>query len=337
VPALERTLFRRWPRLARTLPHVDLGVRETPIEVWSSDDATISVKRDDLSTPTLGGNKARALQLLLAGVAPGDVILTVGSTGSTHALAVAHFAARLGATTRVVTWPQEEHEISRATTARLRALAEVSDAASPVTAMIRAGLIRLTSRARWIPPGGTSPLGAIGHAAAAVELADQIAVSGAEFDTIVVPLGTGGTAAGLLVGLALAGLTTRVVGVRVVPRIVSSQGRVLRLARRTARLFGELADVAPPTIDDRRFSIDAERYGGAYARETSEARELAQSVRHSRATELDGTYSAKALAGALAHARAAPDERVLFWLTFDGRWLAERDVVRMSDTRGESR
>ena len=332
---LERTLFRRWPRLAETLPRVDIGVRETPIEAWTHDDVSIAVKRDDLTTPTLGGNKARALQLLLAGVAPGDVLLTVGSTGSTHALAVAHFGAQLGATTRVVTWPQEEHDVSRATTERLRALARVTGAASPVTAMARATLLRLTSRVRWIPAGGTSPLGALGHAAAAIELGDQIESGEKAFDTLVVPLGTGGTAAGLMVGLALAGLPTRVVGVRVVPRVVANRGRVLRLADRAARLFGRLAGVAPPSIDARRFSVDGEHYGGAYARETRDSRELAAFVRGTGGPALDGTYSGKALAGALAYARRAPAERVLYWLTFDGRWLDARDGARGTANDGD--
>lgn len=335
--ALERTLFRRWPSLAQTLPRVDIGVRETPVEAWVHDDVTLSVKRDDLTTPTLGGNKARALQLLLAGIGQGDELLTVGSTGSTHALAVAHFGGQLGATTRVVAWPQEEHDVSRATTERLRALARVTDAASPVTAMIRAGMIRLVSRVRWIPAGGTSPLGALGHAAAAIELADQIAGGGESFDTLVVPLGTGGTAAGLMVGLALAGLPTRVVGVRVVPRVVANRGRVLRLARRAARLFGRLANVAPPPIDALRFAIDGEHYGGAYARETRDSRELAAYVRGTGGPALDGTYSGKALAGALAYARRAPAERVLYWLTFDGRWLAARDDARETANEREDR
>jgi 1-aminocyclopropane-1-carboxylate deaminase/D-cysteine desulfhydrase-like pyridoxal-dependent ACC family enzyme len=332
-----RELLARWPRLAETLPYVDLGVRETPVEAWLHHDVSLWVKRDDLTTPTLGGNKARALQLLLAGTRPGDVVLTVGSTGSTHALAVAHFSAMLGASTRVVTWPQEEHDISRATTERLRAMARVTDAASPVTAMVRAGLTRLTSRVHWIPAGGTSALGALGHAAAAVELATQLASSGQAFDTIVVPLGTGGTAAGLLVGLALAGLPTRVAGVRVVPRLVANRGRVLRLARRAARLFGQLAGETPPVIDSERFSIDGEHYGGAYARETRDARELAAFVRQSGGPALDGTYSGKALAGALSHARRAPAERVLFWLTFDGRWLAARDDAREAANGGDDR
>jgi len=290
------------------------------------------VKRDDLTTPTLGGNKARALELLLAGAGPGDVLLTVGSTGSTHALAVAHFAARLGARAEVITWPQEEHDVSLATAARLREVARVSAARSPVTAMLRAGVRRLLRRVRWIPAGGSSPLGALGHAAAALELADQLAREHTPPpDTLVVPLGSGGTAAGLLVGLELAGLPTRVLGVRVVPRVVANRRRVLALARRTAALFAERAGVAAPVIDETRFALEETQYGGAYARETRASRTSQELVVAREGPALEGTYSAKALAAALAHARAAPAERVLYWLTFDGRWLDTDAIGRRSD------
>ncbi|MEO6525339.1 MAG: pyridoxal-phosphate dependent enzyme [Gemmatimonadaceae bacterium] len=329
-------ILARWPRLRQTLPRVDLRVRETPLERWRFGDVSLLVKRDDLTTPTLGGNKARALELLLAGAGPDDVLLTVGSTGSTHALSVAHFGARLGATTRVLTWPQEEHDVSRATSARLRAVATVSAALSPVTAMLRATARRLTSRARWIPAGGSSALGALGHANAALELADQLAREGTSPpDLLVVPLGTGGTAAGLLVGLALAGLPIRVVGVRVVPRIVANKSRVLRLARQSAALFGRLADVAPPAIDDARFVVEEEQYGGAYARETRSSLGARQLVSEMGGPALEGTYSAKTLAAALAHARSAPAERVLFWLTFDGRWLASHEPDAVVPNIGE--
>ena len=73
--------------LAR-FPRVQLGHLPTPLErmdrlraALGPDCPTLYVKRDDCTTPSLGGNKARALELLLAGVAPGDTILTVGSTG----------------------------------------------------------------------------------------------------------------------------------------------------------------------------------------------------------------------------------------------------------------
>jgi 1-aminocyclopropane-1-carboxylate deaminase/D-cysteine desulfhydrase-like pyridoxal-dependent ACC family enzyme len=308
---------------------VDLHVRETPIERWELDGASLLVKRDDLTTPTLGGNKARALELLLAGARADDVLLTVGSTGSTHALAVAHFGARLGMRTEVITWPQEEHDVSIATAARLREIARVTAARSPATAMLRAAVRRVLRPVRWIPAGGSSPLGALGHAAAALELADQLARDATPApDTLVVPLGSGGTAAGLLVGLALAGLPTRVLGVRVVPRVVANRRRVLSLARRTAALFGERAGVRPPRVDGARFAIEDAQYGGAYARETRASRSSAALVLAQDGPALEGTYSAKALAAALAHARAAPDQRVLYWLTFDGRWLDTGAVGR---------
>jgi len=317
-------LIARWPRLAETLPHVDLQVRETPIEQWNLGGVALLAKRDDLSTPTFGGNKARALELLLAGVSPGDVLLTVGSSGSTHALAVALFGQQLGARTRVFTWPQEEHAISRATSERLRMVAQVTASRTPVMAMLRASLARLTGgrRVRWIPAGGSSALGALGHANAAVELADQLARASAPApDTLVVPLGSGGTAAGLMLGLALAGLPTRVLGVRVVPRLVANRRRVLRLARAAGALFGELAGVAPPEIGEDRLVVEQAQYGGAYARETDASRAALALVRAAGGPSLEGTYSAKALAAALTHARSSPRERVLFWLTFDGRWL----------------
>jgi D-cysteine desulfhydrase len=316
------SLTARWPRLRHALPRVDLRVRETPVERWELEGTSLLVKRDDLTTPTLGGNKARALELLLAGVGPSDVLLTIGSTGSTHALAVAHFAAQLGARTEVITWPQEEHDVSVATAARLRDIARVSTARSPAAAMLRAAARRLLRRVRWIPAGGSSPLGALGHAAAALELADQLERQGAPApDTLVVPLGSGGTAAGLLVGLSLAGLPTRVLGVRVVPRVVANRRRVLSLARRAATLFGERAGFAAPVVDETRFTIEETQYGGAYARETRASRTSQELMLAREGPALEGTYSAKALAAALAHARAAPDERVLYWLTFDGRWL----------------
>ncbi|MFL5616920.1 MAG: pyridoxal-phosphate dependent enzyme [Gemmatimonadaceae bacterium] len=304
-------------------------MRETPVEHWELGGTSMLVKRDDLTTPTLGGNKARALELLLAGVGPDDVVLTVGSTGSTHALAVAHFGTQLGAHTEVITWPQEEHDVSLATAAHLREIARVTTASSPATAMIRAAARRLFRRVRWIPAGGSTPLGALGHTAAALELAHQLEREHVPPpDALVVPLGSGGTAAGLLVGLAIAGLPTRVLGVRVVPRVVANRRRVLSLARRTAALFAARAGVRAPVIDEARFAIEGAQYGGAYARETHASRTSQELLLARDGPTLEGTYSAKALAAALAHARAAPAQRILYWLTFDGRWLDAGAISR---------
>ena len=316
-------LRARFPRLADTLPHVDLGVRETPVEPWDVDRVTLLAKRDDLSSATLRGNKVRALELLLAGARRGDRLLTVGSTGSTHALAVAHYGAQLGATTEVITWPQEENAVARETSHRVADIARVTASRSPVDAYLRAALRRAWRSAHWIPAGGSCALGTLGHASAALELVAQLQRDGMEVPSeIVVPLGSGGTVAGLLLGLSVAGVATRVVGVRVVPRSVGNRWRVMRLARRGRSLLARLAGEEVPPLDARRLEIAHRDFGGAYGRETSTARNAARALRVTGGPALDGTYSAKAFGHALGRARSAPDTRVLFWLTFDGRWLA---------------
>jgi D-cysteine desulfhydrase len=321
-----RALLARFPRLATTLAHVDLQVRETPVEPWTVGDTTLLAKRDDLSAPPPGGNKVRALELLLAGLRPGQTLLTVGATGSTHALAVAQHGARIGARTQVVTWPQESHEIARATAARMEEVADVTHARSVAEAYLRAMLRRLRREVHWVPAGGSVPLGALGQVSAALEMADQLAREGRPApDTLVVPLGTGGTAAGILVGLAIAGLPTRVIGVRVVPRVVANRARVFRLARRTHALLAGLAGTELPPLDAGRFEVDGGAYGGAYGRETVEAHAAIEELRMVGGPMLEATYSAKAFAVALARARRSPDERVLFWLTFDARWLPLAD------------
>ncbi|MEP7000765.1 MAG: pyridoxal-phosphate dependent enzyme [bacterium] len=320
------SLGAKYPRLKEFLPWVNLRVGETPVEQWTVDGVSLLTKRDDLSADTLGGNKVRALEVLLAGLGPDDTLLTVGPTGSTHALAVAHYGARLGIATEVIAWPQEVHDVAVATASRMARRARVTQVSSVAGAYVRAAVRRLRRRVRWIPAGGSSAHGALGHANAALELIAQLARDGLPVpDTIVVPLGSGGTVAGLLVGLAVAGVRTRVVGVRVVPSSVGNRWHVLRLARGTRAVLAQLTGEAIPPVDASRLVIEHGAYGGAYARETSEARHAAECLRASGGPRLDGTYSAKAFGHALARARRAPDEAVLFWLTFDGRWLDADD------------
>lgn len=318
-----QSLLARYPLLADRLPLAPLDVRETPVEWWRVDDAALLVKRDDLSAPCCAGNKVRALAPLLGRIEPGCELLTVGPTGSTHALAVAEHGARLGVPTRVISWPQERHAVSDATARRLAAIAEVTPAGSVAEAYLRAGVERVRGRVHWVPAGGSVALGALGHVDAALELDDQVRRARLRPPAeLVVPLGSGGTVAGLLVGLALAGAETRVVAVRVVPRLVANRWRVLGLARRTRALLKSLTGAAVPAVDPARLEIEEGAYGGAYARESPAGRRAAAALLDAGGPRLDPTYSAKAFGEALARARRAPDGRILFWLTFDARWLA---------------
>src|SRR6185503_4585133 len=70
------------------------------------------IKRDDLNAPMIGGNKVRALEFLLGSVRAGDTVLTLGGAGSTHVLATAIHARRLGAGTMAIRWQHDMNEIA---------------------------------------------------------------------------------------------------------------------------------------------------------------------------------------------------------------------------------
>ena len=319
-PPFSLPLLLRFPALA-WIPRVRLGTFPTPVqEVALPDGRPLWIKRDDRSGTPLGGNKVRSLEFLLAGVTRGSEVVTAGARGSTHALATAVYGKALGAHVTVVRWPQEMNaDATKVEAAIRRAASETRDRRTVIGALFDAGVVRLARRARWVPPGGTSAHGALGHVNAALELAEQIATGRLPAPArIVVPLGSGGTAAGLALGLAIAGIEATVVGVTVAPGLVANRRRVLAVAGRAARLIERTAGVKVPRPDPARVLVDREQYGGAYGRATEAGRKAAEWLAQRAGIPVDATYSAKALAAVM---ETRGSERTLFWLTFDGRAL----------------
>jgi 1-aminocyclopropane-1-carboxylate deaminase/D-cysteine desulfhydrase-like pyridoxal-dependent ACC family enzyme len=142
---------------------------------------------------------------------------------------------------------------------------------------------------------------------AGLELAAQVA---SPPDAIVLPLGTGGTAAGLALAVSALGWPTRVVGVRVAPRLIANRWRTMRLARAARRL---LADRGVPLPAPRSLDI-VNGLGDGYGHPTPEG-QAAERLASQYGLTLDPTYGAKAFAFLMG--RAARDvQRVVFWHTF---------------------
>ena len=264
------------------------------------------LKREDLS----GGNKVRGLEFLLAAARPGTVFVTIGGTGSSHCLSTATHARRLGFRIVVAQFPQPDTDASRAVAeATARAADLVVQARSQLTlpwAVLRAlAHARRLGAARWIPGGGAHPRAVVGHVLAALELPAQISEPP---DAIVVPLGTGGTAAGILLGVAYLGWPTRVVAVRVAPRLVANRWRTTRLALGAARIL-EAAD-RQFRVPHSAFRIEVVDGLGAGYGHPSPAGERARLTAAAHGLRLDPTYGAKAFAEIPAK------QRVIFWHTF---------------------
>lgn len=303
-------LFDRFPGLAE-IPRVALRAGPTPVERI---DDRLWLKRDDLTANPVGGNKVRSLEFLLARYRHGDRVITGGSRGSTHVLSTLVHARPLGIEIEAASWPQEMNEVARVVDARIERETTRRHFRSAITAALW-----LTWRS-WrghavIPAGGTAPLGMLGHVNAAFELAVQIREGLLPRPArVVVPLGTGGTLAGLYAGFLLAGVETDLVGARVVPSVVASHNRVRRLAKVTDRLIrGQSEEVGTTAAAKVTVGIDQRAYGGAYGRPLRGAPEsTATGVR------LDPTYTAKAFVAAQKHAK---EHDTLFWMTFDSRWM----------------
>lgn len=332
-------LFQRFPRLAEALPYVALGSLPTPVESWTRlgaevDCGALYVKRDDLSGATYGGNKVRKLEFLLgaARACQASAVLTFGAAGSNHALATAIYARELGLPAISMLVPQENAQSVRrnllrgfASGARLHHFLGRKWVARGTMEEVVTLRRELGRRPYIIPAGGSAPLGVAGFVNAALELADQIA--GGELplpDCLYVASGTMGTCVGLLIGLQLANLATKIVAVRVTSPPFTSMARARRLYGRTVGLLRK-ADPDFPRLafPASQFELRDEFLGPGYGRYTEASAAAVERVKDTEGGYLEGTYTGKAMACLWAdgEARRLEGRVVLFWNTYNSRSL----------------
>ena len=332
----EPALFRKFPQLASTIPWVGLANVPTPVEPLELAHTTASgrfyIKRDDLSGDVYGGNKVRKLEFLLGAAKHKGArrLITVGAAGSHHALATTIYGRALGFDVTLVLFPQPLNPhvrdvllLDQALGAELRFTRRME--------MIPAALFATTLRYRnqgayVIPAGGSDAIGTLGYVSAALELAEQVARGELpEPATVVVAAGTLGTAAGLALGFAIAGLKTRIAAVRITARIVTNERVLARLVRGTEvvlRRGGANVDVANDAI--ARVDLLHDHIGRGYGLVTDEGSRATEEF-GTRGILLDPTYTAKAAAAFIARASSLP-QPVLFWQTLSSAEHAPVDV-----------
>jgi D-cysteine desulfhydrase len=153
-----------------------------------------------------------------------------------------------------------------------------------------------------------------------MELADQVQAGELpEPSHVVVALGSGGTAAGLLVGLKLAGLSSRLVGVLVNDLVRVDERTVARLARRTLRLLRDRgASVREVEVAAADVEIQRGWLGGGYGHSTPAADRATDLLRERENIVLEPVYTAKAVAAMLELNRggAFGPGPVLYWHTY---------------------
>ncbi len=304
--------------------------------------SSLTVKRDDLLTALHGGNKARKLDVLLATPPFKDAQrwASIGAIGSGHLAACTAAAKLLG---REVDAHLFFEPLSQGVLENLAFVASGPTALHYSGSRVELGLTKpglLTRPAVGgvpiIPPGGTLPAGIAGVARAGFELAEQLRAGELPApDLVYCALGTGGTVAGLALGLGLAGVKAELVAVSTVERLFISKRLVRRLIAEAAawlRAQGVPAE-ASQAVPVR---LVRSQLGKGYGIATAQSLAAVEVLRH-EGVPIEPIYTGKAFAALLAEAalHRAP-KHVLFWSTVrrgplehDANWR-ERLPARLS-------
>lgn len=349
-------LFAALPALASRVPWVRLGAWPTPVERLEVGRGDVWVKREDLTSPVYGGNKVRTLEAMFgrARAAGARCIWATGAFGSNHVVATVMHARAAGLDAGAILFPQPPSDPAIANASAIVA-AGGAIVTVPSVAFLPAAMMSVRRRpgAYVMPPGGATPEGALGALSAAFELAAQARAGDAPWPaTVVVPVGSGCTTAGLLAGfhlahaLGLAPPPPRVRAVRVTPWPITSRLRLAYLAYRTLAALdrvlsgdrtagdrasgGRTADRASAdrTDGDRAraagriryaalvagLEVDGRFLGRGYGHVTARGEAAAATLARAGLPFADPVYAAKAAASLLDEAVPAAGPRLL-WFT----------------------
>jgi 1-aminocyclopropane-1-carboxylate deaminase len=231
------------------------------VEIWA--------KREDCNSGlAYGGNKVRKLEYLAAdAIAQGcDTLVSIGGVQSNHTRQVAAVAAHLGlkctlVQERWVEWPDVVYDrVGNILLSRLMGADVRLDPAGFDIGIRRSweqALAEVEERGGkpYAIPAGASdhPLGGLGFARWAHEVAEQEGDLDVFFDTIVVCSVTGSTQAGMIAGFAAQERPRDVLGIDGSATVEQTRDQVARIARRTADAIGlgrDLGDAEIVLLDE---------------------------------------------------------------------------------------
>jgi len=288
------------------------------VDIWA--------KREDCNSGlAYGGNKVRKLEYLAADAIAQrcDTLVSIGGVQSNHTRQVAAVSARLGLRCVLVQehwveWPDAVYDkvgnilLSRIMGADVRldpsgfdigirkswedALASVEEAGGKPYA---------------IPAGASDhPLGGLGFARWADEVAAQERELGVFFDTIVVCSVTGSTQAGMIAGFAAQETDRSVLGIDGSATVEQTWAQIARIARATAEATGLGRE-----LDDSEIVLLDEWHAGTYGIPDEKTIDAIRLCARLEGVLTDPVYEGKSMAALIdlvRSGRIAPGSRVLY-------------------------
>lgn len=288
------------------------------VEIWA--------KREDCNSGlAYGGNKVRKLEYLAAdALAQGyDTLVSIGGVQSNHTRQVAAVAAHLGlgcvlVQEHWVDWPDVVYDkvgnilLSRIMGADVRLHPATFDIGfRPSWEEALASVEARGGKPYPIPAGASDhPLGGLGFARWADEVAEQEDELGIFFDTIVVCSVTGSTQAGMIAGFAAQERPRRVLGIDASATADQTRDQITRIAQRTAAAIGVGRDLE----EDEIVLLDG-WHAGTYGIPDSKTIDAIQLCARLEGVLTDPVYEGKSMAALIDLIRSnhiGPGSRVLY-------------------------
>jgi D-cysteine desulfhydrase len=264
------------------------------------------VKMDDSNAGPASGNKIRKLEFLLAQAIDerARTVITCGGEQSNHARATAIAAANLGLSSLLLLRTSDPARppaltgnllLNRLAGAELRFISVAEYAVRDALMVAEKEQLRARGeRAYIIPEGGSNGLGAMGWAEAMREVRGQLdlGLGGGPkpFDAVVHACGSGGTAAGCVLGGRLFGVANRVVAMAVCDDTAYFDNVIHSIVTSAQQLDSSFTELAALEIHD-------EWKGPAYAVADTEQLKFITDVARCSGLMLDPVYTGKALFG----------------------------------------
>ncbi|MBD3783166.1 MAG: 1-aminocyclopropane-1-carboxylate deaminase [Micrococcales bacterium] len=274
--------------------------------------AQVWAKREDVSSGlAFGGNKVRKLEYIVPDVldSGADTLVSIGGYQSNHTRQVAAVAAHLGLKCRLVQekWvPWDDPVNDKVGNILLSRMMGADSRLDPhgFDIGIRDSwkeALREVEEAGGTPyaiPAGASehPLGGVGFANWAFEVAEQEKALGVTFDTVVVCTVTCSTHAGMVAGFAaledLTGVRRRIIGIDASATLEKTRDQLERIARHTA----EVIELGRELRDDE-LTLLPDWAGDLYGIPVDSTMEAMRLGAELEAMITDPVYEGKSLAG----------------------------------------
>ncbi|MFZ5942914.1 MAG: D-cysteine desulfhydrase [Bacillota bacterium] len=264
----------------------------------------IYMKRDDLLGLTLGGNKTRKLEFLVAdALAKGaDTLITCGAVQSNHCRLTLAAAVKEGLKCCLVLEervtgsykPQGSGNNFLYHLLGVEAIKVVPGGSNMMAEMesVARELQQAGRKPYIIPGGGSNEIGATGYVACAQEIMEQSFDMGLNINCVVTTSGSTGTHAGLVVGFYSSNSNIPVIGLNISRKKDVQEEMVYQLVEKTAKHVGISGTIPRETV----LCFD-EYVGPGYSIPTDEMVEATKLVAQTEAILMDPVYSGKAMAG----------------------------------------